>query len=91
MKQKIVIDVRSEIEFEKDHIEKSINIPLDILLNNEIEFLENKIVYLYCLSGNRSKTAFDFLNKKKIECIDLGSIDNAKKILSTYNIKKINY
>ncbi|MGL5640433.1 MAG: rhodanese-like domain-containing protein [Mycoplasmoidaceae bacterium] len=86
MKQKIIIDVRSEMEFENHHIEKAINIPLNKLLINETKILEDKIVYLYCLSGNRSKKAFDFLRKNKIECIDLGSIDEAKKIISIYNI-----
>ena len=74
------------MEYEENHIEKAINISLDILLNFENEILKNKIVYLYCLSGNRSKTALDFLTKKKIECVDLGGIDEAKKIISNHNI-----
>ncbi|MGL5591251.1 MAG: rhodanese-like domain-containing protein [Mycoplasmoidaceae bacterium] len=81
MKQKIIIDVRSEIEFQEHHIEGAINIPLDVLLKKETKSLENKNVYLYCFSGNRSKIAFDYLMKNKIECVDLGSIDNAKKII----------
>ncbi|MGL4616963.1 MAG: rhodanese-like domain-containing protein [Mycoplasmoidaceae bacterium] len=83
MNQKIIIDVRSEIEFKKYHIKNAINIPLNILLTEETKSLENKTVYLYCLSGNRSKIAFNFLTKNKIKCVDLGSIDNAKKIIST--------
>ncbi len=86
IKKKIIIDVRSKVEYEENHIEKAINIPLDILLNSENEILKNKIVYLYCLSGNRSKTALDFLREKNIECVDLGGIDEAEKIISNHNI-----
>lgn len=86
MKQKIIVDVRSKDEFERHHINNAINIPLDILLNSKNELFKDRIVYLYCFSGNKSKKAFDFLIKNKIECIDLGGIDEAKKIISTYNI-----
>ena len=44
IKKKVIIDVRSKVEYEENHIEKAINIPLDILLNFENEILKNKIV-----------------------------------------------
>ena len=84
--KKIIIDVRSKEEYEENLIEKAINIPLEILLNIENEILKNRIVYLYCLSGNRSKTALACLTKKKVDWVAFGRIDEAGKIISNHNI-----
>lgn len=59
-KDYIILDVRSEWEFERGHIEGAINIP-----NEEIGHAEElallpdkeKMILVYCRSGNRSKQA----------------------------------
>lgn len=52
-----IVDVRSPDEFRHEHIENSINIPLDTVLSH-VETLRNyEHVFLYCRSGNRSGQA----------------------------------
>ena len=46
IKKKIIIDVRSKVEYEENHIENAINIPSDTLLNFENEILKIKL-YIY--------------------------------------------
>ncbi len=55
----LLLDVRTPQEYSREHIEKSIHIPLQELIQN----LENEIpdknasIYVYCLSGSRSASA----------------------------------
>ena len=53
--QGTLLDVRSKMEFDGDHINGAINIPLDILETRlqEIQKLPKPVV-VYCLSGSRS-------------------------------------
>ncbi len=59
-----IIDVRSNMEFENGHIMGAINIPLDEVEERIDEFkgIEGDIV-LCCLSGGRSGSATDFLQR----------------------------
>ena len=53
----LIIDVRTEAEWNLGYIENAIHIPLDTIEKN-ITFTEpdkNKEIYLYCRSGNRSE------------------------------------
>ncbi len=50
-----IIDVRSISEYEDGHIERAINLPLDIIENIDVS-KDNKIV-VYCHSGRRSSQA----------------------------------
>ena len=58
------IDVRSEMEFDTDHIAGAINIPLELVLSkkDEIASLPRPLV-LYCRSGNRSGMAVSLLKQ----------------------------
>lgn len=60
----ILVDVRSEEEFEESNIEKSINMPLHQLMYNidDIEDYKDKNVIVYCRSGHRSITACNLLS-----------------------------
>lgn len=58
----IIVDVRTNIEYEEAHILDAINIPLDELTETkikEIEELSSKgnSILVYCASGRRSKQA----------------------------------
>ena len=55
----IILDVRREDEFASGHIPGAINIPNEIIGDKEIPLLPNKdkVIYVYCRSGNRSKQA----------------------------------
>ncbi len=60
----ILIDVRTQEEYDDNHIEGSINIPLAILDQKIMEFCTCEEFLLYCKSGTRSRQATDILIKK---------------------------
>lgn len=55
----IILDVRSDWEFKKGHIEGAINIPNEEIGHQDIKELPNKdqTILVYCRSGHRSKQA----------------------------------
>lgn len=60
-KDVLIIDVRSEYEYEKGHLLNAINLPYDdddfkSELNEIIDY-KDKIILVYCRSGNRSEKA----------------------------------
>lgn len=59
----ILIDIRTEEEYEEINIEKSINIPLNKLLYSldELQEYKDKNIIIYCRSGHRSVTACNLL------------------------------
>ena len=75
-KNMLLLDIRTEEEFEEAHIENSINIPLQSLLYNidELQDYDEKDIVVYCRSGHRSITACNLL-----------SIEGFNKI---YNLEK---
>lgn len=79
----IIVDVRTEREYNERHIENALLIPLDTI--NE-GVLEEKIrdkdsyIIVYCKSGSRSKKAQEELNNLGYTNVyNLGSIDNYQK------------
>lgn len=66
--KRVIIDVRSEMEFMGGNVAGSINIPLHEVPNriDEIKAMGNPI--LCCASGGRSGQAADFLKANGIEC-----------------------
>jgi rhodanese-related sulfurtransferase len=61
----IILDVRTPEEFNRDHINESINIPVDELINKISEIMpdKNKLIYVYCLSGSRSDFAVNMMKQ----------------------------
>lgn len=55
----VLLDVRTEGEYSKNHIQGSINIPVNhISVRFEKEVVnKKKTIYVYCLSGSRSSQA----------------------------------
>ena len=71
----VLIDVRTESEYEEGHIEGSINIPLDQIEN--ISYDKDEIIIVYCRSGGRSKTAAETLIANGyMNVYDFGAIGN---------------
>ena len=71
----ILIDVRTESEYEEEHIEGSVNIPLDQIEN--ISYDKDEIIIVYCRSGGRSKTAAEALIANGyMNVYDFGAIGN---------------
>lgn len=64
-KDYIILDVRTEQEFEERHIPDAINVPNEMIGKDEIPELPNKeqLIMVYCRSGNRSKQASEKLVK----------------------------
>lgn len=75
----ILVDVRTKEEYDSNHIDKAINIPLDDI-DDEIKSKipeKDKEIIVYCQSGNRSNMARNKLKKLGyINVYDLGSINN---------------
>lgn len=77
-KSAIIIDVRTNDEYENGHIENAINIPLDEI-NNITSYISDKNTYIivYCKSGNRSKNALELLKKIGYSNVyNLGAMSN---------------
>lgn len=71
----VLLDVRSNQEYNEYHLDGAINIPLyelQISVNNIIQN-RNNIIVVYCQSGGRSKKAVNIL--KKLGYTNLYEID----------------
>ena len=64
-KKAILVDVRSEQEYNEDHKDGAINIPHYEMKNKAEAILKEKekAIILYCRSGSRSKKAYEMLKK----------------------------
>ncbi|MDA9307452.1 rhodanese-like domain-containing protein [Gammaproteobacteria bacterium] len=86
----ILIDVRTDAEWNDGYIETAIHIPLDKILQ-KIEFAtENKeqTIYLYCRSGKRSAKAEKAL--QNIGYINAKNIGGIKQASSSLQLKITN-
>ena len=86
----ILIDVRTDAEWNDGYIETAIHIPLDKILQ-KIEFAtENKeqTIYLYCRSGKRSAKAEKAL--QSIGYINAKNIGGIKQASSSLQLKITN-
>lgn len=80
----ILLDVRSQKEFEEKHIPGSLLIPHDQLKTQAPALLKKPTapIVLFCRSGRRSAIARKTLESLGYTAVtDLGSIENAAKIL----------
>lgn len=87
----ILLDVRSEAEFQDRHLPGSILIPHDKITEKAPQLLTEKTasIAVFCRSGRRSAIAKNTLEKLGYTAVtDLGSIDNAAKILNSTIIEK---
>ena len=76
----ILVDVRTEEEYEEDHIDGALLFPLDTINENTAtEVIDSKdtTIIVYCRSGNRSHQALEILKDLGYTNVyDLGSISN---------------
>lgn len=71
----ILVDVRTEDEYNSNHIGGAINIPLDSI--SAVSLSKDNPIIVYCKSGNRSSQALEKLEALGYSNVyDLGSIDN---------------
>lgn len=57
----IILDVRTQEEYDSDHIERAILIPIDELENRLDELPKNDELLVYCRTGRRSSNAMNIL------------------------------
>ena len=68
----VLLDVRSTEEYHEGHLEGSLNIPINRLPT--ISLPKETPIFVYCLSGARSKRAADFFNKIGYTATNIGGI-----------------
>lgn len=71
----VIIDVRTDAEYQEAHVIGAINIPVDEI-DEKIEISKDKLIFVYCRSGSRSKTASTILENLGYKTYDLGAIDS---------------
>ncbi|WP_411895835.1 rhodanese-like domain-containing protein [Winogradskyella sp. A2] len=78
----IYLDVRTEKEFNTNHIKTAINIPLQEL-NYRVDEIKktNKPIIVYCASGMRSANATSFLKQNGIDAINGGGISKVRNAI----------
>lgn len=70
-KDVILLDVRTELEYENGYIDGFINIPLDELRPRLSELDKNKKIYITCQVGLRGYVAARILSQNGFECYNL--------------------
>lgn len=79
----VIIDVRTEREWNEGHLQNAIHIPLNTLKDNieEIRLL-NRPIIAHCKSGARSAGATKLLKFYKIEAVNGGGIADLKALIT---------
>jgi phage shock protein E len=86
----VIIDVRSEAEWNEGHLEGAVLIPYDRIETGITAMGVDKKtrIFLYCRSGRRTGIAFDALKKIGYdELINLETLENASKTLNRAIVK----
>lgn len=85
-----IIDVRDTFEFEKYHLNDSLNIPLALLYEKHYLFLNKKhVYYVICKNGSQSKLATRFLESNGYHAINvIGGLDHW---MGSYNLNSFYY
>jgi len=71
----LLLDVRSEREFDAGRLDGSFNVPLEKLEMISRNMDKNKEVLLYCRSGVRSQMATDYLRSLGFSAENIGGIN----------------
>lgn len=82
-KSAIILDVRTEQEYNEGHIRNSINISLDKLNDSVFSLQKKEAIVIVCRSGKRSKEAKTFLTHQGfINVYDGGKWENLNILLT---------
>lgn len=68
----IIVDVRTKEEYDDSHLVDAINIPYDTI-DESVDLDKEKVIFVYCKSGNRSQIAFQELVNLGYTVYDLGA------------------
>ena len=86
----LIIDVRTEAEWNNGHIEGATLIPYELIGERIVAVAKDKSmrIYVYCRSGRRSKIAMETLVKLRYkDVVNLGSLEDAAKTMKLKIIK----
>ena len=85
----IVIDVRTQVEWSKGHLQSASNIEWQNILSIKESISKNEKIYLYCRSGNRSGKATKILIDAGFTNVtNAGSMSQAGELLDLKIVKK---
>ncbi|MDR1408107.1 MAG: rhodanese-like domain-containing protein [Tannerella sp.] len=76
-----IVDVRTPEEFESGHIERSVNIPLDVISEHAEQLKPYAHVIVVCRSGRRSAQAKKILEDMGFNVYDGGGWEAVEKML----------
>lgn len=76
-----LLDVRTASEFNGDHIDGSINIPVQAVSRNMEKLDKSKPVIVYCAMGGRSNVAASKLKAQGFKVANAGGIGSMRKYL----------
>ena len=80
----VLIDVREGDEYRRGHIAGAINVPMSVLVTkiNKVVFDKDREIYLYCLSGVRSRKAADILRSLDYTQVkEIGALKDYRGVL----------
>lgn len=79
-KDAVILDVRDAKDYDKGHVENSINIPIDEFESriNELKDYQDKEILIYCSVGRRSAQAAEILENSGYKDIS-NSVDGVKE------------
>ena len=87
----MLIDVRSEREFNEGTAQNAINIPIEKLANQLSSFQKDKKIVVFCRTGRRSKGAYEFLKSQGFSVYDAQSVQRVKELQKINILKKIEF
>lgn len=70
----IIVDVRTNEEYNQGHVVDALNIPYDVIENSNLD--KTKTIFVYCKSGNRSNIAYNKLSNLGYDVYDLGAFND---------------
>ena len=85
----IIIDVRNETEFDAEHINGAINVPLDYLNYNLNSFPKDKPFIIHCAGGYRSMIAASILKARGWE--NFADVKGGFKAIAETSVPKTNF
>lgn len=67
----LVLDVREPVEYVEGHVPGAVLLPLAQVLARAAELPRGETVYVICASGNRSKSAADWLRSVGVDAVSV--------------------
>lgn len=84
-----IVDVRKTGEFQAEHIEDALNLPLDFINSSMAEFPKDETFYVHCAGGYRSVIASSILKSRGYH--DLVDIKGGYDALKLTDFKRTDY